>query len=333
MTSKRELVLKAFRGEPVDRVPVGFWHHFTNEDEWLVGFGNQAIIEKNLAGHQAFLAEVEPDFIKLMSDGYFAYPNERLKKVQSIKVLADIEPLGADHPWISEQVELVQKIRAGFTEDLVAIYNIFAPVTYFKWLVGKVAGGDDIIADFLVEDAVLTKRVLDVIAQDIAALTERIIKEAGADGIYLSVQSIQDARVSAEDYKAFIAPSELAVLEAANAAGGVNILHICGYEGARNDVHLFTDYPAQVINWAVGPEGISLAEGRKLFGGRTVLGGFENGKDGLLYTGSQAAIQDETNRLIAEAGKEALIIGADCTIPSDIEAERIQWVRQAASLA
>ena len=332
MTSKRELVLKAFRGEPVDRVPVGFWHHFTNEDEWLVGFGNQAIIEKNLAGHQAFLAEVEPDFIKLMSDGYFAYPNERLKKVQSIKDLADIEPLGADHPWISEQVELVQKIRAGFTEDLVAIYNIFAPVTYFKWLIGKVAGGDDIIADFLVEDAVLTKRVLDVIAQDIAALTERIIKEAGADGIYLSVQSIQDARVSAEDYKAFIAPSELAVLEAANAAGGVNILHICGYEGARNDVHLFTDYPAQVINWAVGPEGISLAEGRKLFGGRTVLGGFENGKNGLLYTGNQAAIQDETKRLIAEAGKEALIIGADCTIPSDIEAERIQWVRQAASL-
>ena len=333
MTSKRELVLKAFRGEPVDRVPVGFWHHFTNEDEWLVGFGNQAIIEKNLAGHQAFLAEVEPDFIKLMSDGYFAYPNERLKKVQSIKDLADIEPLGADHPWISEQVELVQKIRAGFTEDLVAIYNIFAPVTYFKWLIGKVAGGDDIIADFLVEDAVLTKRVLDVIAQDIAALTERIIKEAGADGIYLSVQSIQDARVSAEDYKAFIAPSELAVLEAANATGGVNILHICGYEGARNDVHLFTDYPAQVINWAVGPEGISLAEGRKLFGGRTVLGGFENGKEGLLYTGSQAVIQDETKRLIAEAGKVALIIGADCTIPSDIEAERIQWVRQAASLA
>ena len=333
MTSKRELVLKAFRGEPVDRVPVGFWHHFTNEDEWLVGFGNQAIIEKNLAGHQAFLAEVEPDFIKLMSDGYFAYPNERLKKVQSIKDLADIEPLGADHPWISEQVELVQKIRAGFTEDLVAIYNIFAPVTYFKWLVGKVAGGDDIIADFLAEDAVLTKRVLDVIAKDIAALTERIIKEAGADGIYLSVQSIQDARVSAEDYKAFIAPSELAVLEAANAAGGVNILHICGYEGARNDVHLFADYPAQVINWAVGPEGISLAEGRKLFGGRTVLGGFENGKEGLLYTGSQAVIQDETKRLIAEAGKVALIIGADCTIPSDIEAERIQWVRQAASLA
>ncbi len=137
MTSKRELVLKAFRGEYVDRVPVGFWHHFTSEEEWLSGFGNQAIIEKNLAGHQAFLAEVEPDFIKLMSDGYFAYPNERLKKAQSIKDLADIEPIGADHPWISEQVELVQMIMASFTGDLCAIDNMFAPVTYVKGLVGK----------------------------------------------------------------------------------------------------------------------------------------------------------------------------------------------------
>ena len=33
MSEKRELVLKALRGESVDRVPVGFWHHFTTEDE------------------------------------------------------------------------------------------------------------------------------------------------------------------------------------------------------------------------------------------------------------------------------------------------------------
>ena len=37
MSEKREWVLKAFRGEAVDRVPVGFWHHFTSEEEWLKG--------------------------------------------------------------------------------------------------------------------------------------------------------------------------------------------------------------------------------------------------------------------------------------------------------
>ncbi|WP_315375585.1 uroporphyrinogen decarboxylase family protein [Streptococcus parasanguinis] len=332
MSSKRELVLKAFKGEAVDRVPVGFWHHFTTEEEWLKGFSNPEIIEKNLNGHKNFLHKVKPDFVKLMSDGYFAYPNPSIHKgLENISDLAGIEPLGADHPWITEQVELVKKIRAGFEEDIVAIYNIFAPVTYFKWLVGEVSGGDDLIANFIDQDAATLKKVLDTIGQDIASLSQRIIKEAGADGIYLSVQSIQDARVTQEVYKNIIAPSELHVLEAANEAGGVNILHICGYEGARNDIHLFTDYPAQVINWAVGPEGISLAEGREIFGGRTVLGGFENGKNGLLYTGDKAAIQAETKRIIAETGTTGLVIGADCTIPSDIDEERIEWVREAAA--
>lgn len=123
------------------------------------------------------------------------------------------------------------------------------------------------------------------------------------------------------------------VLEAANAAGGQTILHICGYEGAKNDIHLFKDYPAQVFNWAVGPEGISLKEGQAIFGGRTVLGGFENTDTSLLYTGSKEAIEAEVKRLIAENGKQGIIIGADCTIPSDIAAERIEWVRQAAAEA
>ncbi|WP_312023398.1 uroporphyrinogen decarboxylase family protein, partial [Streptococcus oralis] len=175
-----------------------------------------------------------------------------------------------------------KKIKQEFTEDIVAIYNIFAPVTYLKWLLGEVSGGDDLIADFLVEDPKALKKVLDVIAEDIASLSQAVIEEAGADGIYLSVQSIQDQRVSAADYQAVIAPSEITVLEAASAVDGVTVLHICGYEGARNDIHLFADYPAQVIN-AVGPEGITLKEGgREIFKGRTVLGGFENGKTGLL---------------------------------------------------
>ena len=330
MSVKKDLVLKAFRGEEVERVPVGFWYHFTQEDEWLQGLGNQKIIQKNLAGHQKFLAEVQPDFIKLMSDGYFAYPHEQLKGLTSIKEVGDLEPLGAHHPWIEEQVSLVKQIKASFQEELVALYNIFAPATYFKWLVGEVAGGDDVLADFLAEDAEATKKALDLIAQDIATLSQRLIQEVGLDGIYLSVQTIQDERVTEEVYQTFIAPSELAVLAAANQAGGQNILHICGYEGAKNNLDLFKDYPAQVFNWAVGPERLSLEQGRQLFHGRTVLGGFENTRSGLLYGGSRAEIEAETKRLIERAGKRGLILGADCTLPSDIAPERIDWVRQAA---
>ncbi|MDU6268135.1 MAG: uroporphyrinogen decarboxylase, partial [Streptococcus mitis] len=104
MSEKREWVLKAFRGEVVDRVPVGFWHHFTSEEEWLKGFSNPVIIEKNIQGHKRFIRDLHPDFIKLMSDGYFAYPNPVIAKGKSLQELAEIQPLGEDHPWIREQV-------------------------------------------------------------------------------------------------------------------------------------------------------------------------------------------------------------------------------------
>ena len=82
----------------------------------------------------------------------------------------------------------------------------------------------------------MTKEVLDVVAGDIGILTKCLIKEAGVDGIYLSVQNLQDSRSSKEEYNQVIKPGELHILNRAISAGGTNILHICGYEGATNDI-------------------------------------------------------------------------------------------------
>ena len=41
MTSKRELVFKAIRGEEVERVPVGFWFHFVTLEEKGQGLNNE----------------------------------------------------------------------------------------------------------------------------------------------------------------------------------------------------------------------------------------------------------------------------------------------------
>ena len=331
MTNKRELVLKAFKGEKVERVPVGFWYHFAEEDELLNGFQNPDIFAKNVAGHRRFVEEVQPDFVKIMSDGFFSYPNPLITdQVRSIKDLAAIESIGDEHPWFDQQVALVKEVRAAFIEDIVAVYNIFAPLTHLKWQISnKVAFGDELVANFLKEDPQTFRHVLKVIAQDLATLVKKIITEAGADGIYYSAQTIQVPGFSSQDYKEYISESDLIVLEAANRAHGQNILHICGYKGASNDVTIFKDYPVQVVNWAVGPEGLSLKEGKRLFGGKTVLGGFENTEEGLLYTGSKEDIQAKARELVAENGQQGIIIGADCTIPSDIDNRRIAWVREA----
>ena len=173
-------------------------------------------------------------------------------------------------------------------------------------------------------------RSLGVIAANTEKLARAVIEEGGADGIYLSVQSIQDISVGPDLYAEVISPAELSVLTTANAAGGKNILHVCGYEGARNNLSIFKNYPAKAVNFASTVEGLSLAEGKKLFGGKAVIGGFANTKKGLLYTGTKEEIQAETKRLLKDAGKTGIILGADCTVPKDISFERFEWVREAA---
>ena len=327
MSGKRELVWNAFYNKPVDRIPVGFWFHYT-ENELLSAYEHPEMREQNISGHKNFVKSFKPDFVKLMSDGYFFEPETAavLRNAVHASDLRNLKPVTSDNRWIRDQVSLVKELTESFGDEVLTFYNIFAPATAFKWA----AGGDKKLAAFIIEDKDAVVQALSIIARNTALLAEAVIAEGGADGIYLSVQTIQDERIGADLYSEVIAPAEISVLTAANAAGGKNILHVCGYEGARNNLSLFKNYPAKALNFASAVEGVSLSEAKKLFGGRAVIGGFANTKDGVLYSGTKAEVQAETKRLIKAAGRTGIILGADCTVPKDITFERFEWVREAA---
>lgn len=324
--TKRELVLAALRGEQVERVPVGFWHHFVTNELQADALADAAIAEANVAGHRQFIQAVQPDFIKLMSDGYFRYPDEALEQVKEVADLAGITGLAPDHPWFSQQVTLVRRQREQFIEEIVSFYNIFSPATLLKW---QLPGGEKQLVDFIVTDPEAVASALAVIATDVARLAQLVIKEGGADGIYFSVQNLQDPSVAGQRYQQVIAPAEKAVLQAATDVAGLNILHICGYEGAKNDLTSYLDYPATAVNWAVTVEGVSLADGQQLFK-RPVIGGFNNTKAGVLASGTQAEVIAETQRILQAAGTQGVLLGADCTVPLATPAQRLNWVREAA---
>ena len=133
MVSKKELVLRAFRGEEVDRVPVGFWFHFVSQEEKMLGLDNPVIFNKSVEGHAAYVRAAQPDFVKIMSDGFFKYPSALYSDhIESIRDLAAIQSIGEHHPWIEQQIEMVKAVKASYPEDLTSFYNIFAPVSYLK---------------------------------------------------------------------------------------------------------------------------------------------------------------------------------------------------------
>jgi len=331
MSTKRELVVKAFHGEKTDRIPVGFWYHFLEGQEFNQGLEKPELLQKNLAGHKAFKEKFDPDFVKIMTDGFFFLPYD-LKSIKTIDDLKSLQVLPKNHVFYEKNIELVKGVREIFGQDTVLFFNEFSPLNHLLLGLGDLGSpfGLKKLLKFLEEDASAVAYALDVLAESLNQLTALVVKEGLADGIYLSVNN-PNRGIPAQIYQTFISPSEKKILEFAGTLSKENVLHVCGYAGNKNILSVYQDYPAQIINWAVHAEDLNLKDGKKYFAGKAVIGGFDNTKDSVLYKGSKEEVEAYVEKLLADTGKEGIIIGADCTVPSDIDIERLKWVRDKAA--
>lgn len=329
--TKKELVLAAMDNKPVERVPSGFWFHFLPDEIHANAFAQPELTDAVLAGETRYIDGAKPDFVKIMTDGFFPYGNKTLYHVRSAADLKGLQPLPDDHPWFTQQIAYVKKLSQRYGDELALFYNIFCAGTTLKFMQPTLDGGETLLASLIREDADAVREGFSVISADLAKLARRVIKEGGATGIYLSLQNVLGHGMNRAVYDAVMAPGEKAILAAANEASAYNILHICGYAGHRNDLSWYADYDVKTINWAAVVEDIPLEEGKKIFGGRSVMGGFGNLDTELLYTGTKEVIQAETRRILQHAGRTGVILGADCTVPRDIDWQHLEWVRQAAA--
>ncbi|MDR1444195.1 MAG: uroporphyrinogen decarboxylase [Treponema sp.] len=325
--TNRELLLEALNNRAVERLPAGFWFHFVADSEKTKGLERPELAEQSVKGHRRFFEQFHPDFVKVMSDGFFGYPQkgEQVKLdlgVEKIGDLVKFQPVAEDHPWIQAQIAQVKKITA-LQKDTMYFYNIFSPSTALKRIIGLEA-----LITYFREDPSLLADTLLRMAEGIAVQSRSVIQKGGADGIYLSAQNHDITRITDDEYRRYFSPADHLVLDAANEVSENNILHICGFRGCKNHLDAWTGYKAKAYNWAVNVEGVSLAEGKKLFGGAAVIGGFANTAGDPIYRGSRAEIEACTKAIIAEAGRKGVILGADCTVPDDTPFEHFEWVRE-----
>lgn len=316
--------------KPVDRVPSGFWFHFLADEIHSDSFRHPEFIDQLFAGQTKYIETAKPDFVKIMTDGFFPYENETVYNLKSAADFKAIKPLADDDPWFTTQLAYAKRLTDRYGAEVAMFYNLFCAGTTIKFMLPDFTVGDEWLAGFIKEDAAAVRQGLDVISGDIAKLAKRLITEAGVTGIYLSLQNLIADGITKEIYDEVLAPGEKAILAAANNVSDYNILHICGYAGHRNDLTWYADYDVKTINWAAVVEGIPLEEGRKIFGERAALGGFGNLDSELLYKGTKEEIQAETKRLLDKAGRQGIILGADCTVPRDTDWAHFEWVREAA---
>jgi uroporphyrinogen decarboxylase len=329
MESKKELVFKALKNIPTSRVPVGFWHHYL-PDEHVNAVEHPEYYDQNVTGARAFHDAWDPDFVKVMTDGYFDLPI--VLDLSSAETLKQFKPVPFTDPWFQGQLKLLKENRDIYGEDIAMFYNIFSPLWHLEAAVRRAAKvtepeSHDIVLEFIRSDPEAVAETLDHIADNLRPLIYAVLAPGGADGIYFSAQDMH-RYIPDVLYRLYVTPSDKKILEIANTLSEYNIIHICGWRGNTNYLTVYQDYPATAFNWACNTEDLSLKEGKKFFGGKCVIGGFLNTEESILFTGNKAEIQNFTEKLLNEVGRVGVIVGADCTLPRSVDYEKLKWVRE-----
>jgi uroporphyrinogen decarboxylase len=168
-----------------------------------------------------------------------------------------------------------------------------------------------------------------VVAQDLIKLSKRFLTEAGADGIFYAVHNF--STITKVDYLNVFTPAERLIADEIAAVKNYTILHVCGGLGKQNDFSYYANYPYKALNYSVANEKLSLAEAKKKFPDKAIIGGFNRDENALIHTGTKEQLQAETKKLVEEAGRDRLIIGADCSLVTNkMSYEKVAWIKEIA---
>ncbi|GHU01088.1 uroporphyrinogen decarboxylase [Spirochaetia bacterium] len=310
--NKRERVEAIFRGEQADMIPAGFWFHYKGEWDTV------RMAEEHLRTYR----ETGPDIYKVMQD----YTQKIEAAVQTPSDWSKVKYPGRSSPVYQKLLDVLKRILDGTGRDAYVFQTIFSP---FKIAVQTY--GDALVMAHAKEAPDLVAAAVKGIAE---AQTEWAagFMEAGADGLFYAAQFSEPGRFTRPEWNRLVSAGDVMVMKAAESRGGKNILHICGepeYQFQTNPAW-YSGYSFSIVNWSVKDTGLSLEDGKKLFGNRPVLGGMNH--KGNILSGTDVSIAEEVRAVIKSLGSiGGFILGADCTIQGEgISHDRIRAAVDAA---
>lgn len=328
----KQFILDVFDQKKADRVPVGLWWHFTDRSEWGSKAGDPVIFKRAFEGHRDYVKEAKIDLLKVMPDVYFVLPNLDGVDILDAEQLKAVKPADSHDPFYESQVKLVKQLTEEIGDEAAVFPTVFSPYYYllYSQLRSKGAGVTEVeLAQAVKNHPEALKHAVDVVAQDLITLSKRLLTEAGADGIFYAVHNFNT--ITKVDYLNIFTPAERLIADEIAAIKDYTILHVCGSVGKPNDFSYYANYPYKALNYSVENEKLSLKEAKEKFPDKVIIGGFSRDEGSILYTGTKEQLQAATEKLVEEAGRDRLIIGADCSLtPEEMSYEKVAWIKEKA---
>jgi uroporphyrinogen decarboxylase len=315
--TKKERVVAAIQKGPVDSVPSGFSLHFPTE----LAFG-----EKGVQSHLEFFKETDTDICKVMNE----YLVPSYGPFTSARDYRKIPTFFKDASFIQDQIAFTQKIVEKSDPNAFMLGTLHGILASSIHPLEKSGMPYEQTRTFLVQ-ALRTdpQPVLDAFKRIADGMCELALQYrlAGMDGIYYAALGAEKQYFTDEEFARWIAPFDHQILQAIKESGAYSFLHMC-----KEDLNL-KRYSScmdmvDVVNWGVYEAPLSLEEGRSLFAGKTIMGGLPN-RTGVLVDGSKEEIQGTVKSIIETMGKTGFILGADCTLATEQDTERVRTAVEA----
>lgn len=308
MTTHRERIQAALRGEIIDRPPVALWRHFPVDDQ-----SPETLAEAHLHYQKNYgfdLLKVTPASSFSLKDwgvedqwvgdteGTRRYTKRVVSGPGDWESLPVLDP---SSPHLAQQLESLRIIRDNLDPGTPLLQTIFSPLSQAKNL-----SGGDVLLEHLRQHPKAVMKGLKTITET----TRRFIDAAratGIDGIFYAVQHAQEQLLSYEEYKIFGLTFDRECTEPAQELW-CNMLHLHG-----QDVHfeLAMDLPFQIVNWHDRESSPSLAEAQRVFQG-VVCGGMR--QDTLVYRDA-AEVRNEAADALQQTGGKRFLLGTGCVVP------------------
>lgn len=306
--TRTERVQAAIRGEPVDRIPVCFWHHFRPE-----GSGRQ-LAEATL---RFFDQDFDLDVVKVMPDLHYPFARRSVNVPGDWRLLEPIDETRSR--YFTQWAEAVSLLRQKLGFETPIVVTVFSPLAEAYWLIRE----KDQLLRHAEEASTIVHQALMTIAENLRAHIRDVI-DAGADGVFFALQGCSTDVMSEAKYRELGRPYDLIALQGA-VSGWLNILHICGDNNLMFNQML--DYPVQVLNWADRQTGPSLREARGMTS-MCLMGGWH--RFGALSNGPVEVIRAEAEDALAQTEGRKLILANGCSVPDDTDE---QWLRAGREIA
>jgi len=264
---KFDLINKALKAEPTERVPYAIWKHFPEFDKSSEGLLRAQMIFQNKFDSDIMKISISgrafaSDFGAELG-GYDPDSGSRIGVKYPIEVLEDwwkVKKIDVTKGEFGKQIKAMGLIHREVEGKIPTMMTVFSPLMVASEI-------DRNIVSHYRKDSKVVGEQFKII---VSAMTDfaNASLDAGADGIFLATQHFNDKLTFEERRELEFKPMNSLIKKTIKKNNFV-VLHL---HGDKPDYKLATELPIDAINWHDQQTTPSLSEARKVFKGG-LLGG------------------------------------------------------------